>query len=100
MYPLLPPDAAPVTVTFAFAVDFLPPAVRVAVSLSPALDGAYSTVTAQDFPFPRAVPVQASDVIENAVEPETETVSAPDPVPPVLVSVNVWTGLSPSFTDP
>lgn len=44
--------------------------------------GAYWTVTAHDLPLLIAVPVQASEVIENAVEPESETVSIPVAEPP------------------
>src|SRR6266702_4507415 len=67
----------PVSVMLTLSGGFLPLAVSVAELLWPAVVGAWWTVTAHDLPFPRAVPVHASEVIENAGEPETETVSMP-----------------------
>ena len=51
--------------------------------------GAYWTVTLHDLPGPRAVPVQASAVIVNVAEPESEALSMPVAEPPELVSTNV-----------
>jgi hypothetical protein len=47
-----------------------------------------------------AVPVQASEVIENAVEPESETVSMPVEDPPEFVSVNLCDAVCPGVTAP
>src|SRR5438552_3516373 len=78
----------------------LPFAASAAVPLAPAAVGVHSTVPAAAAPAPRLVPVQASDVIENAAEPENVIVKAPGALPPELVSVNVWLGVSPTLTAP
>jgi hypothetical protein len=84
----------------AVAPAFFPVAMNVAVSVWPAAVGAYSTVTAHDFFGPRLVPVQASDVIENASEPESATFSAPDAEPPEFLSVKAFEAVCPGVTAP
>jgi hypothetical protein len=74
--------------------------VSVAVSLCPAVVGAYATLTAHDLLGPRLVPVQASDVIENADDPDSKIVSIPDAEPPEFVSVKVCDAVCPGETAP
>jgi hypothetical protein len=64
--------------------------------------GANWTVTAHDLPLPSAVPLQVSEVIENAVapDPESETLSIPVAEPPELVSVNAFEAVCPGVTAP
>jgi hypothetical protein len=62
--------------------------------------GVNRTVTVQDFPGPKLVPVQVSTVTVNAADPNTSTVSALDARPPVLDSVKTRSGLSPTGTCP
>jgi len=66
---------APVSERLAEA--FVPLAVSVALSLSPALEGVYVTVTLQDFPGPSLVPLQPSAASLNTVEVESVIVSEP-----------------------
>src|SRR5258708_3668017 len=89
----------PVSGSVAVAVDLMLTAVSVAVSV-PVLDGANCTVTVQDLPGPRLVPVQVSVVIANATGPDSATVSARAAVPPVLASVSVCDAVCPVVTVP
>src|SRR5690242_18293818 len=81
------PSRAPVPVisAFAFAARFRTTAVTVAVA-APTTAGAKRTVTVHVFPGPRLVPVHVSAVTVNAGDPDTVTVIALLPRPPVLVN--------------
>jgi hypothetical protein len=57
-------------------------------------------VTVHDLPGPRLVALQASCVVVNAAEPDSAIVSAPEAVPPELLSVNSCDTLSPGCTVP
>lgn len=79
----VPAVLAPVRLALAAGVaGLLPLAVSVAASLWPADAGEYWTATVHDFPGPSAVPVQASAVIEDAAESESEMLSIPTPSRP------------------
>jgi hypothetical protein len=92
------PLALPSSVMLAFACT--PVAVRVALSLSPFVVGAYRTVTLQDFFGPRLLSVHSSLVIENAEEADNVTVNAPEALPPELVSLKVSDFASPASSVP
>jgi hypothetical protein len=83
----------------ATADDLLLVAVSVPVSLEPAVDCAYCTVTLHDLLGPR-LPVQVSEVFENADEPLSDTVRAPVADPPEFVSVYVFETLAPGSMVP
>lgn len=87
----------PSSVMLAFACT--PVAVRVALSLSALLVGAYWTVMLHDFFGPRLLSVHWSLVIEN-VEPGNVTLNEPEPLPPALVSLNVSDFVSPASSVP
>jgi hypothetical protein len=91
---------APVSEAVATAADFLPDARSVALSLAPAVVGAYRTVTLHDFLGPRLLAVHVSAVTENADEPVSETLSAPVAEPPEFVSVNVLDAVVPESIVP
>jgi hypothetical protein len=93
-------SAFAVSVRLARAAAFLPDASSVAGTLTPDAVGAYWTVTIHDFLGPKLVPVQASDVTVNVPGPDSDTISAADAEPPVLVSVNVCIVTSPTPTVP
>jgi hypothetical protein len=82
-------SARAVSVRRVLAAAFLPDASSVAGSLTPDAVGEYWTTTEHDFPGPKLVPVQPSDVNVNVPGPDNETVNAADADPPVFVSVNV-----------
>src|SRR5215472_11382371 len=93
--------AAPVPISGSVAVTaaFLLTAVSVAESV-PVLAGANCTVTEQDLPGPRSVPVQVSVVTVNAAGPDSMTASAGACDPPVFASVNVCVAVCPVGTNP
>jgi hypothetical protein len=91
---------APVSEAVAIASRFLPDALSVALSLAPAVVGAYRTVTLHDFLGPRLLAVHVSAVTENADEPVSETLSAPVAEPPEFVSVNVLDAVVPESIVP
>jgi hypothetical protein len=91
---------APVSEAVATAAGFLPDARSVALSLAPAVVGAYRTVTLHDFLGPRLLAVHVSAVTENADEPVSETLSAPVAEPPEFVSVNVFDAVVPASIVP
>jgi hypothetical protein len=79
---------------------WVPVAASVAVSFSPLLAGAYWTVTLHDMPGPRLRPVQVSAVVLNALAAGSVMVSAPEALPPVLVSLNVCVVVVPEAIGP
>jgi hypothetical protein len=91
---------APVSEAVAVAPRLLPDALSVAVSLAPAVVGAYWMVTVHDFFGPRLVAVHVSAVFENADEPVSETLSAPVAEPPEFLSVNVFDAVVPASIVP
>src|SRR6476619_1879689 len=93
------PRPAPLRAMLAVAAWFFPTAANVAET-GPTARGANRTVTVHDFPAPRLVPVQVSAATLKAAEPATETVKAPEGVPPLLASVNTRSGLAPIDTRP
>jgi hypothetical protein len=80
----------PVSATVAVAAGFLPAAVKVAVTV-PRLVGANRTLTVQDLPGPRLLPLQRSPVMENPAAPATITFNRPVACPPELARVKAWT---------
>jgi hypothetical protein len=91
------PTPVPVSATVAVAPVFLPAAVKVAVTV-PRLVGANRTLTMQDLPGPRLLPLQRSPMMENAAAPASLTFSRPVARPPELASVNLWDAVSPVVT--
>jgi hypothetical protein len=91
---------APVSEAVAVGLGFLPDALSVAVSLAPAVVGAYWMVTVHDLFGPRLLAVHVSVVFENADEPVSETVSAAVAEPPEFVSVNVFDAVVPASIVP
>src|SRR6266496_230503 len=78
------------------AEAFLPLAVSVALSLSPALEGVYVTVTLQDFPAASLVPLQPSATSLNTAEVESVIVSEPVGEAPQFRSEKAWDSLWPA----
>ncbi len=74
-------------------------AVRVAVT-APKLVHPKLTVTVQDAPRARLVPVQVSPVVVNAAAPSSVTVSGPVASPPELARVKLWVAASLVRTSP
>src|SRR6476620_6037299 len=93
------PRPAPLRAMLAVAAWFFPTAANVAET-GPTARGANRTVTVHDLPGPRLVPVQVSAATLKAAEPATETVKAPEALPPLLASVNTRSGLAPIDTRP
>src|SRR4051812_10652147 len=93
------PLPAPLRAMLAVAAWFFPTAPNVAVT-RPTAPGANPTGTVPDLPGPRPGPAQVSAATLKAAAPATETVKAPEALPPLLASVNTRSGLAPTDTRP
>src|SRR5262249_3271739 len=89
----------PVSGSVAVTVPLLLTAVSAAVSV-PVLFGLNCTVTVQDLPGPKLIPVQLLAATANAAGPDNATVTARVGDPPVLASVNVCEAVCPIMTPP
>ena len=93
------PTPVPVSAAVALTAGFWLAPVRVAVT-APKLVGPKLTVTVQDAPCARLVPVQVSPVVVKAAEPATVTVRGPVARPPELARVKLCEAASLVRTSP